>query len=101
MKKQVTVDESGVLVKLAGEMYIEDAENLRRELLEYTARGNARLIIDMGDMTYIDSSGIAALIAVHKSAQRVGGSVTLTGLKGVIDELFEVTRLKKVFQIQD
>lgn len=101
MKKQVTVEGNLVVVILNGSMYTEDADKLRPELLEYIAKGYSQFSIDMGSLDYIDSAGIATLIAVHKGVSRLGGSITLRRIKGVVKELFEMTRLGEVFQIQD
>ncbi|WP_378952815.1 STAS domain-containing protein [Pelosinus sp. sgz500959] len=100
MKKQMTFMKKDLLVKLSGEMYLEDAEELRQELVNYALQGNNHLVIDMSELIYIDSSGIAALIAVNKSVLHSGGNVILINLCDNIKELFEITYLNKIFNIQ-
>ncbi len=99
VKKQVTITKDCSLIKLNGEMYTEDAAQLRQELMECVARGNKQLVIDMHELNYIDSLGIAALISVNKSVINQGGGITLTGLHGTINELFEITKLKNLFTV--
>lgn len=101
MEKQVSVHEREIWVVLIGAIHTEDAELIRPELLGYVAQGYNQFVIDMSQVDYIDSAGIAAFIALHKGVARSGGGVTLKHLKGVVRELFEMTQLGDVFRIQE
>ncbi|WP_371373186.1 STAS domain-containing protein [Sporomusa aerivorans] len=101
MEKQITVQKNCSLVKLNGEMYTEDAALFRQDLMKCIATGSKQFIIDMQNLNYIDSLGIAALISVNKSVLSQGGCITLKGLHGTINELFEITRLKSIFTIEE
>lgn len=98
MQKQVTVAQGCVAVQLKGRMDEEDAGVLGLELQAYVEQGYSTYHIDMSDLYYIDSAGLSVLIAINKRALKLGGDVMLTGLKGTVEELFEVTRLKKIFK---
>lgn len=100
MQQHVTVAGKRVTVRLTGNMYVEDAAVFREELLEHLAQGRNTIVIEMRELDYIDSSGLGVLVTIHKRALQAGGSVTLSGLRGVVKELFELTRLNKVFEIQ-
>lgn len=100
MERQITVTPQHVVVKLSGRMNNEDATTLKQELMDYVNGGHTLYVVDMSDLRQIDSAGLGVLIAINKSSQLLGGSVTLTGLKGTVRELFEVTRLHKVFHIE-
>ena len=58
-----------------------------------------RLVVDLSSVTYIDSSGLAALIAAMQRVERYGGKFLLVGLQGTICDIFENLRLEQVFQI--
>jgi len=58
-----------------------------------------RLVVDLSSVTYIDSSGLAALIAAMQRVERYGGEFLLAGLQGTICDIFENLRLDQVFQI--
>ncbi len=100
MVNKLAVEGNRIIVSLAGAIYTEDAEQLRSELLEYVAAGYSQFLIDMAQVDYLDSAGIATLIALHKSAGRLGGKVTLQGVTGLVKELFVITHLIEVFETQ-
>jgi len=100
MEKQITIDNKQVVVMLRGSMYVEDAAVLREDLLGHITKGYNTFVLDMSALDYIDSSGLGVLVAINKRALQAGGSVILVGLKGVVKELFELTRLHKIFKIQ-
>jgi len=58
-----------------------------------------RLMVDLSSVTYIDSSGLAALIAAMQRVEGYGGKFLLAGLQGTICIIFENLRLDQVFQI--
>ena len=68
-------------------------------LATYT-KGHNMFIVDLGAVDYIDSSGLGTLVAIHKRALQNGGCVVIKGLHGLVKDLFEMTRLNKVFEIQ-
>lgn len=100
LDKQITVEGDRVYVTLSGSMQEEQASLLGQDLLGYMSQGHYTYVIDLSGLQYVDSSGLGVLIALNKLSLRSGGSVTLKGLQGTVDELFEVTRLKKVFKIE-
>lgn len=99
MKQEYSVADGKVKVSLSGSMYVEEAAVLRERLLDYADKGYKLFFIDMSGVDYIDSSGLGVLVAIHKRAVQKGGEVELHGLRGVVKELFELTRLTKVFTI--
>ena len=55
---------------------------------------------ELEGVDYIDSSGLGTLVAIQKQALQHSGGVTLKGIHGLVKDLFELTRLNKVFDIQ-
>lgn len=101
MEQDFRVEGDRVIVKLAGSMYVEGAATLREKLLVFNDEGYSRFVIDMSMVEYIDSSGLGVLVAVQKRALQRGGEVTLAGLQGIVKELFELTRLDRVFTVRE
>jgi len=99
MIQEVTVTPKQLQVILSGNIYVEDAQAIRESLIGYIDQGNSSISIDLSDVDYIDGSGLGALALVNKQAQMKGGRVEIKGLRGRIKELFELTRLNKVFEI--
>lgn len=100
MKQDFMVVNGEVLVSLTGSLYVEEAAALREKLLEYIQAGQRNFAIDLRGVDYIDSSGLGVLVAIQKRALQSGGKVVIKGLQGTVKELFEMTRLTKVFEIQ-
>lgn len=99
MKLAVHKDTSGIHISVSGHMYVEDASQLREKALEALGNDGRNVVVDMSGLEYIDSSGMGVLISIHKRCVQRGGGVTIRGLHGTVQELFELTRLTKVFTI--
>lgn len=99
MEFMVKVSGNQVAAVLMGDMYVEDAATFRNDMMEHLRAGENCFEIDMTQLRYIDSSGLGVLVTMHKKAAEQGGSVTIKGLTGSVKELFELTRLDKVFNL--
>lgn len=100
MIQEITVTEKNVLVSLSGSIYVEEAAQIRKSLLGYIEIGHKNFIVDLSNVDYIDSSGLGMLVAIQKKTLQNGGNVIIKGVKGLVKDLFELTRLTKVFEIQ-
>src|SRR5436190_21608999 len=58
-----------------------------------------RIVIDLSRATYIDSSGVAALILVMQEVEAYGGKFFLSGLQETLRSIFEISRLDRTFRI--
>ena len=85
---------------LQGTIYVEDAKEMTEKLVALIESGQTRLLIDLSQVEYIDSSGLGMLIRIQKIAVRNDGNVVLKGVQGLVRELFEMTRLTAIFTIQ-
>ncbi|MBM7648217.1 anti-sigma B factor antagonist [Bacillus ectoiniformans] len=100
MKKEIFVQSNQVIIKLYDEFYVEDASSLRESMLPYFEKNYTDYVVDLTNLKYIDSSGLGVLIAIHKKAKANNGNVIIKGMNGAVKELFELTRLTKVFDTQ-
>jgi len=100
MSYDIRVDKRVVLIDLEGKIYVEDAALLRERLIELINEGQRQFVFNMQKATYIDSSGLGVLVAIHKRALEMGGGIVVQGLQGAVKELFVMTRLNKVFDIR-
>lgn len=76
-----------------------NAGELKGRLLELSAEGKNKILVDLTEVRFIDSSGLGALIAAYKSAAANGGIVALAGLQPQVRSVFELTRLHRVFKV--
>ena len=100
MIQEITVTDEHVLVTLSGSIYVEEAAQLRESLIGYIDNGHKTFVVDLENVDYIDSSGLGTLVAIQKRALQNGGCVITKNLRGLVKDLFELTRLTKVFEIR-
>lgn len=87
------------VVKLPERLVMANAPAVRKELLEMVALGHRHLVIDLGEVTFIDSSGLSVLVSAHKAASKEQGSVALLNPSNNVRALIELTRMHEVFHI--
>lgn len=89
-----------VIATLIGKIYVEEAAAIREKLLEFLEKGHPNFIINLSGVDYIDSSGLGVLVAIQKRALEHKGGVVIQGLHGAVKQIFELTRLTRVFDVQ-
>lgn len=89
------------MVSLSGELTAAVAPEVRKELRALLEKGHVRLLLDMSGVSFIDSSGLSALVVTFKAARGAGGDVVLLRPQPTVRSLIELTRLHHVFQIFD
>jgi anti-sigma B factor antagonist len=77
----------------------EETTALRENVKGLLAAGNKNLILDLKNVTVIDSSGLGTLVAAHSSAKSAGASVRLCNLGSRLNDLLQVTKLYTVFEV--
>jgi anti-sigma B factor antagonist len=73
---------------------------LRETVRELTDKGNKKIILNLSQVNYIDSAGLGDLVRVHTSVRHQGGKLKLANLSKQLDDLFQITRLSAVFDIE-
>ena len=99
MIQEVTVTPKQLQVVLSGSIYVEEAKAIRESLIGYIDRGHQSISMDLSKVDYIDGTGLGTLVSINKRAMEKGGNVKIKGLQGIVKDLFELTRLNKVFEI--
>jgi len=98
--EQRTVD--GIdIVKLPDRLMMADASVARSAIKEIIGQGSGKLILDLADTAFIDSSGLAVLVSSLQAARKKDGDVYLVNMGKTVRALCELTRLHTVFQIFD
>ncbi len=80
---------------------VEEAGNLREELYAMIAQGKKEFLLDFRECEFIDSTGLGVIVAVYKRCVEKGGNVRLCYVMPQIMRIFSLTRLDKVFEIQN
>jgi anti-sigma B factor antagonist len=79
----------------------EESNALREKLKSLIAEGKKKIVLNMDNIKYIDSSGLGALVAAHCSAKTQGASLRLCHLGSKFQEVLQITKLLTVFDVCD
>jgi anti-sigma B factor antagonist len=89
------------VVHLSGAIFFDqDSASLRVHVKDLLDKSR-QIVLDLGNVTRIDSSGLGTLVALYVSARKVGGDIKLANLGNHIKEALRITRLATVFDIFD
>ncbi len=90
-----------VILQLVGEIDMHCSTELRGELLEISQNPPVQTIINMSEVDFMDSSGVAVLIETLQLHRRNSGRLKLVGINPRVRSIFEVSRLDTIFEIYD
>jgi len=74
---------------------------LRDTIRDLIGRGQKKILLNLGDVTYIDSSGIGELVSAFTTVRNQGGELKLLNLTKKVHDLLQITKLYTVFDIKD
>lgn len=90
------------VVDVAGRITLgEGSSNLRDTIRELVAKGSKKVLLNLGEVSYIDSSGIGELVSAFTSVTNGGGQLRLLNLTKKVTDLLQITKLYTVFEIFD
>ncbi len=78
----------------------EEIDELREAITDFIEQGNKKLILDLSRVSIINSAGIGALISAYTNFSKSGGDVVLTGVNKSVKNVFIITKLSEIFDIQ-
>ena len=79
----------------------EGASTFRDTIRDLAAKGNKKILLNLSDVTYIDSSGIGELVSGFTTVTNHGGVLKLLGLNKRVKDLLQITKLYTVFEVFD
>ena len=91
--------EGVAVVTLSGSADAAEAQTLQEALVALAVGETPVIVVDLGGVDFIGSSGLSALVVTHREARGHGGQVRLVNPKPVVREVLETTRLTEVFPI--
>ena len=101
---QISTRQSGnaTIVDLAGDVDLYNAGAVRQALLGAVREDRAaRVLVNMSQVRYVDSSGVATLVEALKAARDLGRRFILFGVSGAAREVLELSRLIKIFEVYE
>jgi len=98
--KVTTRTKDGVLVvDCSGRIVFGEESSLLRETVKQAVTENNRIVLNLGEVNYIDSGGLGTLVALRVTAQNAGGTIKLTNLTKRVGDVLQVTKLLTVFEV--
>ena len=101
MSVTLTTHENGgvTIVDASGKLVLgEETSALRAKIRELVAGGSKRIILNLADVSYMDSSGLGELIGAHTTVKTAGGEMKLLNLAKRVHDLLKITKLYTVFE---
>jgi anti-sigma B factor antagonist len=88
------------IVALDGRIVLgEESNALREKVKSMMAAGKKKIVLNMDNITFIDSAGLGTLVAAHHSVKSQGASLRLCHLGSKFQEVLQITKLLTVFDV--
>lgn len=79
----------------------EETDELKSKAHDLLEQGNRKLVLDLGGVTYINSTGIGALVGIHTMYTKSQGKIKLCNMGKGVQNVFVITRLSSVFDVEE
>ena len=94
--------EGRVIFDVSGDIDLANSPAMRKALLgEIKEKRTPKVLLNLRNVRYIDSSGIASLVEGLKASRDAGSRMILYGLSQAVREVMELSRLQRIFEIYD
>ncbi len=101
MKLETSVQGDVTVLSVSGEFDVDSTARFNKAVADALADQRRDFVVDMGEVTRIDSAGLEALTAVQRQCEEQLGMVRLCGADATMRKIFEITRLNKTFTLCD
>ena len=102
MKASIRQVEGVAILDLSGRIKLGEGSSLLREIVkDLLSKGQKNILLNLGDISYIDSSGIGELVSAFTSVRNQGGELKLLHLTKKVHDLLQITKLYTVFDVKD
>jgi anti-sigma B factor antagonist len=102
LRMQITTRHLGdiAVLDISGRITLGEGNIMLRDLVrDLTDKGTRKIVLNLGEVQYIDSSGIGELVKTHTTVRNQGGQLRLANLSKRVSDLLQMTRLTAVFDI--
>jgi len=102
MKVQTRQVDGVTILDLSGQIKLgEGSVTIRDAVRDLLAKGQKKVLLNMGEITYIDSSGVGELVSAFTTVRNAGGEMKLLNLTKRVHDVLQITKLYTVFDIWD
>ncbi len=89
------------VLQVGGEVDVYTAPRLRERLIELVDGGARQVVVDLGAVEFLDSTGLGVLVGAHKRLRAAGGTLSLVCTREPLLKIFRITALDQVFRLFD
>ncbi|MDK2917794.1 MAG: hypothetical protein PWQ37_527 [Candidatus Petromonas sp.] len=89
------------IVRISGEVNFENYNKFRDDLLKHITGERPKILLDMEELSYLNSMGLSAILKAYSKAKKEKGELRLCRLQSHIKKLFSITKLNEVIIIYD
>ncbi len=101
LRTRVRTQGEATILEVGGEMDLHSAPQLRAALADITQSKQARIVVDLSEVMFVDSTGVGALVGALKRAREAGGALHFCGAQPRVRRVFEITGLLGAMPIFD
>ena len=89
------------VISCVGRIVFGEESSLLREEVKKVIPENKQIVLNLGEVSYIDSGGLGTLVALHTSANLAGSTIKLASLTKRVGDVLQVTKLLTVFDVHE
>ena len=94
------VDPDIVVLEMSGRIAMgSDSQRIEWGLAELLKENHKKVIFDLTDVIYLDSSGVGILMMCHAKLKKAGGALHIAGAQGMVEEVLEITSVNKIVKL--
>lgn len=101
LKLSTRVVDGVTVVDCSGRIVFGDESALLRDTIKGLLNDTKNIVLNLGQVNYIDSGGLGTLVSLYTSARSAGGNLKLANLTRRVGDLLQVTKLLTVFEVYD
>jgi len=102
MKSSTRQVDGVTIFDLSGRITLgEGSVVLRDSVRDLLSKAHKKILLNLGDVNYIDSSGIGELVSAYTTSKNQGGELKLLNLTKKVHDLLQITKLYTVFDVKD
>lgn len=101
MDCEIEESNSGLIIKVKENIVAENCSDLRNIVVDQIKKNNINFILDLKETNFIDSAGLGVIIGLRSTMNSKKGSLQLINLNKRILEIFKITRIDKIFGLEE
>ena len=101
MQLNTRLNENIIIIDITGEVDLYNSPNIKDMIIDKMNSGYKKIVLNLNDVSYIDSSGIGTLIYCRTTLNQANGQLKIINIKDSVKRIFELTRLVNYFNVFD